>query len=436
MADDGRRGGGEEEDRGPAAMYQMFEVMSELMDKLKLLNYEEHFLKKYNIKPFSRHYFAIATNPGEQFYIFTALSAWLINVAGRPFEMPQEFDDPNATVSGILEDLRRFGVNTDFPPSKLKSGSGEFACFVLDRLADAALLTNQFSWNRPVYPYEEQDEEENIIDEDETELKLERLEEEIGDYDANNASDDDEGAEPFLDLGSKSASSMTAGDASKPIDIMVSSTNADEWKLEVERVAPSLKVTIRTDNKDWRTHVDQMHQHKKGIESSLVDAKTHLDKLHSEIRRTLEKISSREKYINSQLEHHVQEYRGAQDQLAQAKEKYKQGSGGVTEHSRTLAELTEELDKVKMEMEERGSSMTDGAPLVKIKQTLNRLKTESIQMDIRIGVIEHVLMQARLRDKSLMHKDMNKQHGTSLSNHLSTLSEGDNDTAKNYFANI
>lgn len=31
------------------------------------------------------------------------------------------------------------------------------------------------------------------------------------------------------------------GDTSKPIEIMVSSTNADEWKLEVERVAPSLK---------------------------------------------------------------------------------------------------------------------------------------------------------------------------------------------------
>ena len=42
-----------------------------------------------------------------------------------------------------------------------------------------------------------------------------------------------------------------------------------------------------------------------------------MDKLHDEIRRTLEKIGSREKYINSQLEHLVQEFRAAQDQLAQ-----------------------------------------------------------------------------------------------------------------------
>jgi estrogen-related receptor beta like 1 len=46
-----------------------------------------------------------------------------------------------------------------------------------------------------------------------------------------------------------------------------------------------------------------MHQHKEGIETSLIDTKTHLDKLHNEITRTLEKINSREKYINNQLEH-------------------------------------------------------------------------------------------------------------------------------------
>jgi len=35
-------------------MYQMFEVMSDLMDKLKLLNYEKHFLRKHNLKSMSR----------------------------------------------------------------------------------------------------------------------------------------------------------------------------------------------------------------------------------------------------------------------------------------------------------------------------------------------------------------------------------------------
>lgn len=56
----------------------------------------------------NRHYFALPTNPGEQFYMFCTLAAWLINKAGRHFEQPQEYDDPNATISNILSELRSF----------------------------------------------------------------------------------------------------------------------------------------------------------------------------------------------------------------------------------------------------------------------------------------------------------------------------------------
>ncbi|EHB13299.1 Intraflagellar transport protein 57-like protein [Heterocephalus glaber] len=87
-----------------------------------------------------------------------------------------------------------------------------------------------------------------------------------------------------------------------------------------------------------------------------------------------------------------------------ARERYQQGSGGVTERTRLLAEVTEELEKVKQEMEEKGSSMTDGAPSVKIKQSLTKLKQETIQMDIRIGVVEHILLQSKLK-KSNMTRD-------------------------------
>lgn len=38
-------------------------------------------------------------------------------------------------------------------------------------------------------------------------------------------------------------------DSSKPESVMESSIDAAEWKLEVERVLPLLKVHIRTDNK-------------------------------------------------------------------------------------------------------------------------------------------------------------------------------------------
>ena len=52
--------------------------------------------------------------------------------------------------------------------------------------------------------------------------------------------------------------------------------------------------------------------------------------------------------------------------------------------------------------------MFSTAPLVKIKQALQRLKNEVTQMDVRLGVVEQSLIQAKLKDKSIMQKDMNK----------------------------
>ena len=43
--------------------------------------------------------------------------------------------------------------------------------------------------------------------------------------------------------------SQDGGESSKPDEIMESSTDAAEWRLEVERVLPQLKVSIRTDHK-------------------------------------------------------------------------------------------------------------------------------------------------------------------------------------------
>ncbi|CAG5136773.1 unnamed protein product [Candidula unifasciata] len=329
MSEDKKRGGGDDgEDGGPGLLYMPFVIMEELLDKLRLLDYDRDFARKMNLKPINRHYFAVQTNPGEQFYMFTSLAAWLLRKSGRHFEQPQEYDDPNATISSILEEVRKYGHPVDFPPSKLKQGWGEHCIYVLDRLADEAFKSTNFSWRRPQYPEEEM-EEENIV-EDDSELTLNEIEKTaaIGTSDFEDADED----EPILDLEGlkKFNQNKQTFESHKPEEILESTTDAAGWKLEVERVMPQLRVTIRTDNKDWRVHLEQMHQHNDGIETSLNESKIHLDKLQDEISHTLEKISSREKYINSQLEHLLVNFRHAQDALAETKEKYRQASGGVT----------------------------------------------------------------------------------------------------------
>jgi estrogen-related receptor beta like 1 len=96
------------------------------------------------------------------------------------------------------------------------------------------------------------------------------------------------------------------------------------------------------------------------IEDSLKDTKSYFEKLYDEISRTLEKIASREKYINSQLEEPMQAFRNYQDRLAEIKETYRNRSSGINERTQILSQVTNELQRIKEEMEEAGQSMTDG----------------------------------------------------------------------------
>ena len=143
---------GDEGEGGPGLVYMPFVVMEDLLDKLKLLHYEQEFVAELKMRPLNRHYFVLQTNPGEQFFMFTSLAAWLVRKAGTRFDPPQETDDPNTTISNILEQLRKVGVTIDFAPSKLKQGFGEQAIFVLDRLSDEALKAAQFHWSSPIPP--------------------------------------------------------------------------------------------------------------------------------------------------------------------------------------------------------------------------------------------------------------------------------------------
>ena len=91
--------------------------------------------------------------------------------------------------------------------------------------------------------------------------------------------------------------------------------------------------------KDWRTHIEQMHTYQSAIEESLGDTRGYFEKLYDEISRTLEKIGSREKYINSQLEEPMHALRNYQDKLAEIKETYRSRSSGINERTQVIGQV-------------------------------------------------------------------------------------------------
>ncbi|XP_012253436.2 intraflagellar transport protein 57 homolog [Athalia rosae] len=395
-----------EDAAAPSAAYVANVRMEDLMEKLKILNYDDEFVQNMKMKPINRHYFVVPTNSGEQFYMFTSLAAWLIRKAGTNFDQPQEYDDPNSTISIILDHLRAIEVPIEFPPNKLKQGVGEHAVYVLDSLADQAIKVLNFKWKKVEIPPDDPTPEPEIEDDD-AELILEKVEEEmLAEYEE----EDEDDVLHVDDITKLYAKNMY--DVQKPENILESTTDMEEWKLELERVLPQLKVTVKTDPRDWRAHLEQMKQHRSNIHANLTGTKSQLEKLHSDIGNTLDKIKTREMYLNRQLEPGLNEFRSLQEELSKVKEQYRDVSGGVTERTRTLNKLTDELEQVKREMDERGSSMTDGTPLINIKKTITKMRNEVSEMNVRIGVLEYSLMCTRVRDRTQLQEDMNSTNSS------------------------
>ena len=62
--------------------------------------------------------------------------------------------------------------------------------------------------------------------------------------------------------------------------------------------------------------------------------------------------------------------------------------------------MSDELGAIKSKMDERGTSMTDTTPLIKIKSALTQLRSEAKQMEIRIGIVNHTLVAKKLKSDS------------------------------------
>lgn len=53
----------------------------------------------------------------------------------------------------------------------------------------------------------------------------------------------------------------------------------------------------------------------------------------------------------------------------------------------------------KSRLTEQGNSVTDATPGVKLKEAIKRLEDEIKNMDIRIGVLNHMVLQQNFKDK-------------------------------------
>lgn len=110
-------------------------------------------------------------------------------------------------------------------------------------------------------------------------------------------------------------------------------------------------------------------------------------------------IFSREKFLQTNLKDSLRE-------LVQTKRLHDdkvriQSEMNLTLSSRTnsLEELSKKLMSIRNQIDERVNYLNDPTPLATIRKSIDRLKMEIAQFDIRIGLALHALLKKKLSIK-------------------------------------
>lgn len=199
--------------------------------------------------------------------------------------------DPNSITTSIMMELRKLNLPTDFSQTKIKQGWGEEVCATLNNIAQMALKARRWKWDKPQFA-READVLDGALEEQQHMGRMggsmsstTAMEIIVGAGMDADEDDDIEEEQELLDggvtaapdahalkgsasRGSAGPNTGTAG-AAGPATMLESQVTSAEWKLELERVLPQLKVQLRADAKDWRNHLEHMRSNKTDIEKAL-----------------------------------------------------------------------------------------------------------------------------------------------------------------------
>ena len=261
--------------------------------------------------------------------------------------------------------------------AKMRVGYGEAVCVVLNLLCDGALASQGFRIAPIEYPSDVYPEEAPVDDDEEVSA-------DIADTVAATAEDEE-------DDDYQHSRAEAKKEETKATKIIESTIDPNAWKVEVEKVAPLLKMRTELDNKEWRTHLEHTKELQDNIEAKVPMAREHLSKLGSTISTAIEEIGNREKRINTQYKKEVQDYHEVQEQLQEVMKKYDERNREVQTLSSQLQQISEQLESIKSQSDERGESMTDTGPLVRLREAMKKIKKEIKEMDLRIGTVRVVM---------------------------------------------
>lgn len=115
----------------------------------------------------------------------------------------------------------------------------------------------------------------------------------------------------------------------------------------------------------------------------------------------MDKIESREKHLNNDLRQMIEQYKNIATDQANQMTQLKQTQAEIADFEKLFDQLNHEYENTKIQMEQRGQTMSDGSPFINLKKAIARIKEDIIQMNLEISVMQHSIDRDIIRENAL-----------------------------------
>lgn len=328
------------------------------------------------------------------FQKFIRVCRWLLRASGQHVDL-DPYDDPGASISNLLRAGQALNWMPSFPPMSLRAAYGSAVVETLNVLADVALSSRNYQFMAPALAAEEV----VVDDEGDASADLGAAADDDGIAMARD-DDDDAVADEAVFAEEPAPAESKTGDAEQASRAAMISASVDpaQWRAEVERVGPQLKraAAAAAGGREWRAHFEGVSTQQAQLGQLLPLAGDALTRVAAESENALHRIQGKEKYINTTFSHLCEEFRGVQETIDQFTGRQQDAGGALAELTARAAAIADEIEEVNEKLAEKGASVSDTSPLVKIKTALQALRLEMKSLDVRIGVLSQQAMAMQL----------------------------------------
>jgi hypothetical protein len=306
-------------------------------------------------------------------------------------------------VTDLVDAIRDAGFAIDFSPNKLRTGHGDVPCAVLMALADHALEASGWTQQSAQWADADQGGEEESLSEGDVSDDLDAIAlldeapaamEAFASGDPRSAAPSRRPVSAVTRPVSAVISSTSSAPSASPLDSLSAlpaltgpdpSANPAVWASELEWALTKLKQASAVVQRDWGTQVAALERHHALLRSQADETVPALSRTAADIQRQKEKITSREKYLASQLSRELSAFSASKRQHDDTVAAFSAADTDVSRLTASLDDVVEQLASLKSQTSQHGQLMSDTAPLLDLKAALAQLRKDLEQLDLQIG---------------------------------------------------